>query len=68
MEIFDITGSCDPTSYQPCSSRVLSTHKVYVDSFRSIYTLNENASATGAIATGRYPEDTYYGGMLPCYL
>lgn len=63
MEIFDIRGKCDDTTYQPCSSRVLATHKVYVDSFRSIYPINAGIAGNAAVATGRYPEDTYYNGM-----
>ena len=33
-----------------------------VDSFREIYPINGNASATEAVLVGRYPEDTYYEG------
>lgn len=67
IENFDIDASCDNAGYQPCSSRILASHKVYVDSFRSIYPINAGIPATDAIATGRYPEDTYYGGN-PWYL
>lgn len=67
IESFDIDGSCDNAGYQPCSSRMLASHKVYVDSFRSIYPINTGISNSSAVATGRYPEDTYYGGN-PWYL
>lgn len=53
--------------YQPCSNRILASLKVYVDSFRAIYPVNAGIAANAAIATGRYPEDTYYGGN-PWYL
>ena len=41
---------------------MLATHKVFVDSFRTLYPLNKNATAPNAVLVGRYPEDTYYGG------
>lgn len=62
---FDIDGAC--SDFQPCDSRMLSQHKVYVDAFRAIYPINNGIAANAAVATGRYPEDTYYGGN-PWYL
>jgi glucoamylase len=62
IHAFDINATCDATSMQPCNSRVLATHKVVVDSFRNLYPINDNATAPSAVAVGRYPEDTYYGG------
>jgi len=38
--------------------------KVYVDSFRSIYAINSGIAFNAAVATGRYPEDVYYGGNV----
>ena len=38
--------------------------KVYVDSFRSIYPINKGISPSSAVAVGRYPEDTYFGGNV----
>jgi glucoamylase len=38
-----------------------------VDSFRDLYPLNKKASAPHAVAVGRYPEDTYFGGN-PWYI
>ena len=64
---FDIDGSCTDGTYQPCSSKILASHKVLVDSFREIYTVNSNRSAGTGAAVGRYPEDVYYGGN-PWYL
>ena len=46
---------------------MLATHKVLVDSFRSIYPINNGTPNGSAIAIGRYPEDTYYNGN-PWYL
>lgn len=64
---FDVQASCTDPSLQPCNSKVLATHKVLVDSFRSIYPINANKTAGKAAAVGRYPEDVYYGGN-PWYL
>ena len=55
------------SDFQPCNSKVLATHKVLVDSFRSIYPINHGIPKGSAIAIGRYPEDTYYTGN-PWYL
>ncbi|KAJ7464836.1 glucoamylase [Mycena galericulata] len=67
IHTFDLAAGCDATTFQPCSDRALSSLKVYVDSFRSIYTINSGIAANAAVATGRYPEDSYQGGN-PWYL
>ncbi|TGJ85214.1 hypothetical protein E0Z10_g3547 [Xylaria hypoxylon] len=64
---FDPALGCDAATFQPCSDRALSSHKVVVDSFRSIYTINAGIGAGSAVAVGRYPEDSYYNGN-PWYL
>ncbi|KAI1863995.1 uncharacterized protein JN550_009274 [Neoarthrinium moseri] len=64
---FDPSLGCDSATFQPCSERALANHKVYVDAFRSIYTLNSGKPSGGAVAVGRYPEDSYYNGN-PWYL
>ncbi|KAH7347120.1 glucoamylase [Plectosphaerella cucumerina] len=64
---FDPALNCDSATFQPCSDRALSNHKVVVDSFRSIYAINSGIPQGQAVAVGRYPEDTYYGGH-PWYL
>ncbi|KAG8736348.1 hypothetical protein FRC10_009409 [Ceratobasidium sp. 414] len=64
---FDPATGCDADTFQPCSDRALSNHKVVVDSFRKIYVINANATAGQAAAVGRYAEDVYYGGN-PWYL
>ncbi|KAH7116432.1 glucoamylase [Dactylonectria macrodidyma] len=64
---FDPALGCDTATFQPCSDRALSNHKIFTDSFRSIYAINDGISQGVAIAVGRYPEDTYYGGN-PWYL
>ncbi|KAJ6576862.1 glycoside hydrolase family 15 protein [Mycena sp. CBHHK59/15] len=66
IHTFDIFAGCDSVTFQPCSDKALANLKVYVDSFRSIYRINNNASS-GAVATGRYAEDSYMGGN-PWYL
>jgi hypothetical protein len=55
------------SDFQPCNSKVLATHKVLVDSFRTIYPINNGTPKGSAVAIGRYPEDTYYKGN-PWYL
>lgn len=61
---FDPEAGCDATTFQPCSDKALSNLKVYVDSFRSIYTINAGIPQNAAVATGRYPEDIYYNGNV----
>ncbi|TFK40812.1 glycoside hydrolase family 15 protein [Crucibulum laeve] len=60
---FDAAAGCDSRTFQPCSDKALANHKAYVDAFRSIYTINSGIAANKAVATGRYPEDVYYGGQ-----
>jgi len=67
IHTFDPTAGCDPVTFQPCSDRALANLKKYVDSFRHVYPLNKGARATDPVATGRYPEDVYFGGN-PWYL
>ena len=64
---FDASLGCDAGTFQPCSDRALSNHKVVTDAFRSIYSINSGIAAGTAVAVGRYPEDSYYGGN-PWYL
>ncbi|KAG6860218.1 hypothetical protein C0995_014028 [Termitomyces sp. Mi166 len=67
IHTFDAAAGCDAATFQPCSDKALASLKVYVDSFRAIYTINNGMAAHDAVATGRYPEDVYYGGN-PWYL
>lgn len=67
MVSFDVNAPCQADLYQPCSSRILATHKAWVDSFRDIYPINARYSDNAAVACGRYPEDVYYEGN-PWYL
>ncbi|KAJ6508344.1 glucoamylase [Mycena sanguinolenta] len=62
IHTFDPAAVCDATTFQPCSDKALSSLKVYVDAFRSIYTINSGIASNAAVATGRYPEDSYMGG------
>ncbi|KAI0064154.1 glycoside hydrolase family 15 protein [Artomyces pyxidatus] len=65
IHTFDPAAGCDATTFQPCSDKALSNLHVYTESFRNIYSINsKNATA---LATGRYPEDSYMGGN-PWYL
>lgn len=63
---FDTSLGCDSATFQPCSDKALSNHKVTVDSFRG-YNINNGISSGAAIAVGRYIEDVYYNGN-PWYL
>ncbi|RDW82308.1 glucoamylase [Coleophoma cylindrospora] len=68
IHLFDPAATgCDASTFQPCSDRALSNHKVVTDSFRSIYTINSGIAEGVAVAVGRYPEDSYYNGN-PWYL
>ncbi|KAL6890076.1 glycoside hydrolase family 15 protein [Trichoderma evansii] len=67
IHTFDPQGNCDASTFQPCSDRALANHKVVVDSFRSIYSINSGIPEGTAAAVGRYPEDSYQGGN-PWYL
>ncbi|KAL2839805.1 putative glucoamylase precursor [Aspergillus pseudoustus] len=67
LNTFDPAATCDDVTFQPCSSRALSNHKVFVDSFRDIYSINQGRGAGKAAAVGRYAEDSYQGGN-PWYL
>ncbi|RHZ43995.1 putative glucan 1,4-alpha-glucosidase [Aspergillus thermomutatus] len=62
IHTFDPAAGCDDTTFQPCSPRALANHKVYTDSFRSVYSINSGIAQGVAVAAGRYPEDSYYNG------
>ncbi|GAB1313339.1 glycoside hydrolase 15 protein [Madurella fahalii] len=64
---FDPAVGCDANTFQPCSDKALSNHKAVVDSFRSIYAVNNGIPQGRAVAVGRYSEDVYYNGN-PWYL
>ncbi|KAG6920024.1 hypothetical protein DXG01_010092 [Tephrocybe rancida] len=66
IHTFDPAAGCDATTFQPCSDRALSNLFVYVKAF-SIYALNSGVASNQGWATGRYPEDSYFGGN-PWYL
>ena len=68
IHTWDVEAGCDATTFQPCSDKALSNLKVYVDSFRSIYSINSGINATSAVAVGRYPEDVYFNGNVPLLL
>ena len=64
IHTFDPAAGCDPITFQPCSDRALTNLKKYVDSFRTVYPVNKPAQKSDPIATGRYPEDKYFGGNV----
>ncbi|KAF9477190.1 glucoamylase G2 [Pholiota conissans] len=67
IHTFDPAAGCDAATFQPCSDKALSSLKVYVDAFRTIWSINSGVASPNAVATGRYPEDSYYNGN-PWYL
>jgi len=67
IHTFDPAAGCDPITFQPCSDRALANLRKYVDSFRAVYPINKPAQTSDPIATGRYPEDKYFGGN-PWYI
>ena len=68
IHTFDPAAGCDATTFQPCSDKALANLKVYVDAFRSIYTVNSGIASNAAVATGRYPEDSYQGGNVGVFV
>ncbi|KAL8969690.1 MAG: hypothetical protein Q9183_001879 [Haloplaca sp. 2 TL-2023] len=40
IQTFDPDAACDDATFQPCSSRALSNHKMVTDSFRPLYSIN----------------------------
>ena len=64
IHTFDPAAGCDSTTFQPCSDRALANLKKYVDSFRAVYRINKSTQESDPIATGRYPEDVYFGGNV----
>lgn len=67
IHTFDPEAACSDATFQPCSARALANHKAVVDSFRTIYGVNEGIPSGRAAAVGRYSEDVYYDGN-PWYL
>lgn len=64
IHTFDAATGCDAATFQPCSDKALANLVAYVNAFRSIYTINSGAASNAAVATGRYPEDSYYNGNV----
>jgi hypothetical protein len=64
IHTFDPDAGCDAITFQPCSDKALASLKVYVDTFRSLYSINKGIQAPEAVATGRYAEDVYYNGNV----
>jgi len=67
IHTFDPNAGCDATTFQPCSDKALVNLMVYVNMFRSIYSVNSGVALSSAAAVGRYKEDVYQGGN-PWYL
>ncbi|PAV20912.1 glucoamylase [Pyrrhoderma noxium] len=67
IHTFDAAAGCDAATFQPCSDKALANLVAYVNAFRSIYSINSGIASNAAVATGRYPEDSYYSGN-PWYL
>lgn len=57
ISVFDVEAGCEGVGFQPCESRSLAGFKVFVDTFRGIYTINAGIANDSGVALGRYPED-----------
>ena len=64
IHTFDPAAGCDSLTFQPCSDKALANLLKYTNVFRTVYSINSGVAATGAVATGRYPEDSYMGGNV----
>ncbi len=64
IHTFDADAGCDAATFQPCSDRALANLLTYVNAFRSIYSINSGIPSNVGVATGRYPEDVYFGGNV----
>ncbi|KAJ7594619.1 glycoside hydrolase family 15 protein [Mycena floridula] len=67
IHTFDPAAGCDSITFQPCSDKALANLFTYVNAFRSVYAINSGIASNAAVATGRYPEDSYMGSN-PWYL
>ena len=67
IHTFDAAAGCDAATFQPCSDKALANLVAYVNAFRSIYSINSGIASNAAVATGRYPEDSYYSGNVSSY-
>jgi len=67
IHTYDQAAGCDATTFQPCSDKALSNLLTYVNAFRTVYAIDSGIANNVAVATGRYPEDSYKGGN-PWYL
>lgn len=67
IHTFDPAAGCDPVTFQPCSDKALINLLTYVNAFRSVYAINSGIASGSAVATGRYPEDSYQGGNVSGY-
>ncbi|OAP54406.1 hypothetical protein AYL99_11507 [Fonsecaea erecta] len=63
ISVFDANTTCNASGKQSLPPEIpFPSSDILVDSFRSIYPINNNAQPPNAVLIGRYPEDTYYGG------
>lgn len=64
IHTYDKAAGCDSTTFQPCSDKALSNLLTYVNAFRTVYAIDSGIANNVAVATGRYPEDSYQGGNV----
>lgn len=64
IHTYDKAAGCDATTFQPCSDKALSNLLTYVNAFRTVYAIDSGIADNVAVATGRYPEDSYQGGNV----
>lgn len=54
IHTFDSEAGCDAATFQPCSDKALVNLLTYVNSFRSVFSINDGISSNEAVATGRH--------------
>jgi len=65
---FDLAAGCDAATFQPCSDRALSSLKVIVERFRSLYAITRDYPTNMGNAIGLFYEDTSFDGGQPWFI
>ena len=64
---FDPSLGCDDATFQPCSSRALSSLKVVGDHFKAFFPLSQNFTDKQPPFYGFFTEDQFIGGHVRRY-
>jgi len=65
---FDIEAGCDAETFQPCSDKALSTIKVSVERFKTLYEVTRNYPPNKGSALGLFFEETVFDGGQPWFI